>query len=246
PGAGWRGLRRAVRLQVAVEPAVGRALYAGRGRFHVILSVEMRARVVGRACGMNDRELARIVDRFERRKSGMEGEESVEINRRRLVRLRPSSAGARNRDRRTQVVILLLGVWDNCAQPVHLAALKDGDQYLPAPFCIRLSQRARQERRGHRRGADAGQRDATVFQKKSSVHHNLLSWLVAGGWLMIETNYQPPVTNHLFSLPLKFRRSQNQSDDLRHVHLAAGHRQAPLAQALVNRLARLRPNLAAQ
>src|SRR5262245_60788644 len=112
----------------------------------------------------------------------MESEESIKINSRRLVRLRSSRIGragaadaasidgSRNRDRRTQIVILLLGVWDDRAQAVHRAALKDGDQNLPAPLSIRLSQRARQERRRHHRGAHLGQRDAAAFQEKPSVH----------------------------------------------------------------------------
>src|SRR5215470_8893325 len=72
-------------------------------------------------------------------------------------------------------------------------------------------------------------------------------WLAApGGWFRSSTSHQPQSANHLCSLPLKLGRSQNQSDDLRHIHLAAGHSQAPLAQALVNRITRLRRNLPAQ
>src|SRR5262245_63888999 len=37
-------------------------------------------------------------------------------------------------------------LWDDSAQPVHRAALKDGDQNLPAAASIRLSQRPSQKR----------------------------------------------------------------------------------------------------
>ena len=47
------------RLQVAIQPAVRRALDARRRRLHVVLRVEVRARAVGRSAGVDDRELAR-------------------------------------------------------------------------------------------------------------------------------------------------------------------------------------------
>ena len=50
--------------EITIQPAIGRAFDARRADFHVILRIEMGARVVRRAGGMNDRELAFVVDAF--------------------------------------------------------------------------------------------------------------------------------------------------------------------------------------
>ena len=68
------------RVQVAIQPAVRRALHAGRGGLHVVLRVEVRARAVGRAAGVDDRELPRVPERLERREPRMQPEEAVEID----------------------------------------------------------------------------------------------------------------------------------------------------------------------
>ena len=69
------------RVQVAIQPAVLRALHAGRGRLHVVLRVEVRARAVGRAARVHDGELLRVAERLERRQPRMQAEEAVEIDR---------------------------------------------------------------------------------------------------------------------------------------------------------------------
>ena len=46
------------RLQVAVQPAVTRALHARRGGLHVVLRVEVRPRAIGRAARVDDGERA--------------------------------------------------------------------------------------------------------------------------------------------------------------------------------------------
>jgi len=61
------GLRVGPRLQCPVEPAVLRGLDARRRGLHVVLRVEVRARVVGRADGVNDREPLLVPQRLERR-----------------------------------------------------------------------------------------------------------------------------------------------------------------------------------
>ena len=48
------------RLQISIQPAVRRALHAGRRRFHVVLRVEVRPGAVGRSARVHDGELARI------------------------------------------------------------------------------------------------------------------------------------------------------------------------------------------
>ncbi len=49
----------------AVEPAVVGGLDAGRAGFHVVLGIEMRARGIGRAGGMNDRQVPLVPERLE-------------------------------------------------------------------------------------------------------------------------------------------------------------------------------------
>ena len=81
-GAKRRGFGVLPRVQVAVEPAVLRALHARRRRLHVVLRVEMRTRAVRRTGRMDDRELLRVPERLQRRETRMEAEEPVEIDRR--------------------------------------------------------------------------------------------------------------------------------------------------------------------
>ena len=63
----------------ARQPAVGRALHAGRAGLHVVLRVEVRARRVGRAAGVHDGQPARVPQRLERRQRRVQAEEAVEI-----------------------------------------------------------------------------------------------------------------------------------------------------------------------
>jgi hypothetical protein len=114
------------RLQVAIEPAVFRALDARRRRFHIVLGVEVRSRCIGRSARLDDGELASIPERLERSEARVQPEEAVEIERR--VAGRPGRASDRNR--RTRAVILCVAVRDDHAQAVHCAALEDRDQLL--------------------------------------------------------------------------------------------------------------------
>ena len=109
--------------QRPIQPAVVGRLAARRARFHIILRVEMRARRVGRAHGVHDRQLSRVVNRLQRPKRRVQAEQAVEIDGRigRAVR-------ARNRDGGPQIVIALLAVRDHDVQSVHRAALEDRDQ----------------------------------------------------------------------------------------------------------------------
>ncbi len=66
--------------QRPIQPAVGGAFKAGRAGLHVILRVEMRARGIGRAHGVDNRQMPRVEHRLERRERRMQSEESVEID----------------------------------------------------------------------------------------------------------------------------------------------------------------------
>ena len=105
-------------LQGAVEPAVLGAFDAGSAGLHVVLRVEVGARHVGRSGGVDDGEMALIVERLEGRERGMEAEESVEVEH--LV-LRNGDAGAHG-------VVVLFAIGDDDVETVGGAALKDDDQ----------------------------------------------------------------------------------------------------------------------
>ena len=126
-GAERRGRLVLARVQVAIEPAVVRALHARRRRLHVVLRVEVRARRVGRAAGVDDRELPRVEERLERRQPRMQAEEAVEIDRR--ARSRPGRA---DRDARARLVVVALAERHDHVQSVDGAALEDRDQHPPA------------------------------------------------------------------------------------------------------------------
>ena len=51
----------------AVEPAIFRGLHAGRAGFHIVLRVEVRARVIGRTRCMDNRQMLLLPQRLERR-----------------------------------------------------------------------------------------------------------------------------------------------------------------------------------
>ena len=79
-----------LRVQIAVQPAVARALHARRAALHVVLRVEVRPRVVVRAARVDDRQLAALEERLERRHARVQAEEAVEVDR--AVRARSGSA----------------------------------------------------------------------------------------------------------------------------------------------------------
>ena len=89
----------------ASQPSGG-ALHAGRSRFHVVLRVEVRARGVGRAAGVDHGEPARVPQRLERRQRRVQAEEAVEVERglgarpRRAARWRCRRAPHSSRGRR--------------------------------------------------------------------------------------------------------------------------------------------------
>ncbi len=169
---GDRGERRLVlvgHLQIAVQPAVLRALDPWRGRLHVILRVEVRARAVGRPARLHDRKRAIVPERLQRRHAGMKTEEPVEIDGRPL-----GTAGPRHRNRGTDTVVLGFAVGHDHVQSVDRAALKDGDQQL-APRAGRFD-RPRQKRR---REAERHHRHAARFEEDASGHHLSLISLIS-------------------------------------------------------------------
>ena len=73
---------RALDGEIAVEPPVARALVVGRAALHVVLRVEVRARVARAADRVHRRENAVVPERLERRERRVQPEEAVEIDRR--------------------------------------------------------------------------------------------------------------------------------------------------------------------
>ena len=170
-GAKRRRVLVAARLQVAIQPAVAGALHAGRCRLHVVLRVEVRARAVGRSARVDDRELPRLPERFQRLQPRVETEEAVEIERRAVAR-----AGTSDRDARASSVVLALAERHDDAEAVDGAALKDRDQLL------RAAVPARGERRPRQKGWREPERDEcerAVLQKYASGCHNILARLKA-------------------------------------------------------------------
>ena len=110
-------------LQRAVEPAILRALDAGRAGFHVVLRVEVGAGHVGRAGGVHDGEMALVVERLEGGERGMQAKESVEIE----------DLVLRNRDAGAHGVVVLFAIGNDDVEAVGGAALKDDDE--PAAGC---------------------------------------------------------------------------------------------------------------
>ena len=87
-------LTRSLRREIPVEPSVTRALVIWRGAFHIVLRVEVRARVARTADGVHRSEDAVVPKRLEGRERRVQPEESVEVER----RLRGAGHGPRNGD----------------------------------------------------------------------------------------------------------------------------------------------------
>ena len=159
-GAERTGVLVLLRVQIAVQPAIARALQPRRAALHVVLRVEVRPRFVVRPARVNDRQLVALEIRVKRGHARMQAEEAVEIDRAvTLVRLR-------NRDRRPRAVVRLFAERDDHVEPVDGAALEDRDQDLLARLgCLG---RARDELR---RESEAHEREAAVLEEYASSHH---------------------------------------------------------------------------
>ena len=147
-----------------VEPAVAGGLHSRSARFHVILRVEMRAGGIGRACRVDDGQMAGVVYRFERLQRRMQAEEAVEIygGIRRSVRLG-------QRQIRAQIVIGGFSVGNDYVQPIHGAALKNCDEdFLARAGSVFRVQRAR-EPSGRR--ADPHHRHGGTLEKYATCVH---------------------------------------------------------------------------
>ena len=62
------------------------AFRPGRAGLHVVLRVEVRARRIGRADRVDDRQVLRVEERLQRRERRMQAEEAVEVDRRSSIR----------------------------------------------------------------------------------------------------------------------------------------------------------------
>jgi hypothetical protein len=115
-------LRRA--LHVSIEPTVGDAFVARGSSLHIVLRVEMGARIVGGPDGMNDCQVPLVIDGLQRAQRRMESEESIQID------CRVGGAIARSRDSnlRPSRSIVAIPVGCHYRYPVRSATLEDGDQ----------------------------------------------------------------------------------------------------------------------
>ena len=155
----------------AGEPAVGRALHAGRPALHVVLRVEVRARRVGRAAGVHDRERAALPERHERCEGRVKREEAVEIRR----ALALAAPGRLQADRRTHSGVAGISVGHHHAEPVHGSALEDRHEHLAAR--LRRVGGPQQESRRARVG---DQRASTGLQERSTRDHRRSALIAAG------------------------------------------------------------------
>src|SRR6202522_2340639 len=96
---------------------------AGRTGLHVILRVEVRTRGIGRAYGVDNRQVLRVEHGLERRQGGVQSENPVQIDGRvrGAVRLGDSAGGR-------QLVVTRFSEGDHHVQAIHRATLEDGDQ----------------------------------------------------------------------------------------------------------------------
>ena len=117
--------------QRAVHPAAVGGLQPGRAGFHVVLRVEMRARGVGRAGRVDDRQVPLVEQRLERRERRDAGRRS-HPDRWPHPRACRGRGGPRNGDGGAQIVVRLLAVRHHDVQSVGGAALENGDQNLLA------------------------------------------------------------------------------------------------------------------
>ena len=108
--------------------------------------------------------MLRVEHRLQRRKRGMQPEESIEIDRGVFAAVRP-----RDGDGRAQIVIRLLAVRHDNVQPVRGAALEDRHQYLfPRRWRVRGIQRPLQPQR---RRAHADHRQRRITKKNTPIRH---------------------------------------------------------------------------
>ena len=110
--------RRSSVLQCAVEPAIFGAFHAGRAGLHVVLRIEVGAGHIGRAGGVDDGEMALVVERLEGRERRMQAEEAIEVE----------DLILRNRDAGAHGVVVLFAVGNDDVEAVGCAALEDDDE----------------------------------------------------------------------------------------------------------------------
>src|SRR5438445_6475798 len=82
----------------------------------------MRARGIGRACGMHDGELILVEQRIERREARMQTEKSVEVDR----RIGAAALRLRNRDGWAHAVVIGFAKRHDDVQPIAIPQPKRG------------------------------------------------------------------------------------------------------------------------
>jgi hypothetical protein len=150
-------------LQVAIQPAVGRALRSGCAGLHVVLRVEVRSRAVRRSARVDDRERAVVPEALQRLQSRVQTEEAVEIDRAVL-----GIARFRNRDAGARAIVVRFAERHDDVEAVDRAALENRDQPLGADRPVRRKRSAREE---CRREAEAHERERSMFQENATRLH---------------------------------------------------------------------------
>src|SRR3954454_12836825 len=116
-------LLRVERLHRAIKPPIFGRLHTRSARLHEVLSIKMRTRFIRRTCSVDNCQVALVPQWLERVHRGMQSEEPVKINGRKL-----RARGTRNGNRRTHSVVRLLTVRYHDVQTIGSAALEQHDQ----------------------------------------------------------------------------------------------------------------------
>jgi len=140
-GPKWRSILLWNVLQSAIQPTIFRGFQSRRARFHEVLRVKVRARRIG----VNRRRARWQVGFCETTaraaRAGVQSEKSVQVDRRITIQLgvckdkprTPAAAlGLRNRNGRTQAIVIRFAKRHDDIQSVGCAALEQDDKL---PFC---------------------------------------------------------------------------------------------------------------
>ena len=140
--------------EVAIQPAVDDRLVARRRAVHEVLRIEVRTRRIGAAGGVEEAEIAALVEAQEIAEGGIQAEEAVE-----------RQLGARRHlDGRTARVVEGIARRHHGVESVGRAALEDRHQDRIGARRARRSQPGREEERRH---ADGGR----VEELSAREHH---------------------------------------------------------------------------
>ena len=110
-------MQHILRAQRTVQPPVLRSFDARSATFHKVLCVKVGARRVGGTCGMNDGQVARLIERQQRLHGRVKAKGPIQVEH--LVRL--------DRNCRPHRVVSLFPVRYNQVQTICCASLEEHD-----------------------------------------------------------------------------------------------------------------------